>query len=355
MDDRSIRVSGGSGLFYFTVLCSYANFRTSYLNLDGIHYTIRPGEWICRTADLSDWFRARFQHQALAIMEKLQNSHLITYTRLGGGRIIKFKITDWHRHNTVLDYNAPCQKDAGFFFMPIQTAAELISAGRCSEADIILDLWMNTVYNDLQVQGSDVGPVVYFRNGTGMPLIGYSELAARWGLSKSTVGRVLKKFTEQDYLSTLSFAGRHGSIIYLNSYLSTMFQISDVMIDKDEIAMALNLKISFTGLERDIPLSDKQFIVSKELTCVPKSHMRAIISKVAEILVAQGVRCCECHKSIYKLSPLSGCRESYLDLPITGDFDNPLRFTLILSCGDKDAYLFELNLQSIENQALREE
>ena len=26
MNDRSIRVSGGSGLFYFTVLCSYANF-----------------------------------------------------------------------------------------------------------------------------------------------------------------------------------------------------------------------------------------------------------------------------------------------------------------------------------------
>ena len=29
MADRSIRASGGSGLFYFTVLCSYANFRTS--------------------------------------------------------------------------------------------------------------------------------------------------------------------------------------------------------------------------------------------------------------------------------------------------------------------------------------
>ena len=27
--DRSIRVSGCSGLFYFVVLCAYANFRTS--------------------------------------------------------------------------------------------------------------------------------------------------------------------------------------------------------------------------------------------------------------------------------------------------------------------------------------
>ena len=36
--DRSIRTNGGSGLFYFTVLCSYANFRTSYRRLDGITY-----------------------------------------------------------------------------------------------------------------------------------------------------------------------------------------------------------------------------------------------------------------------------------------------------------------------------
>ena len=30
ISDRSIRTNGGSGLFYYTVLCSYANFRTSY-------------------------------------------------------------------------------------------------------------------------------------------------------------------------------------------------------------------------------------------------------------------------------------------------------------------------------------
>ena len=47
--------------------------------------------------------------------------------------------------------------------------------------DIILDLWVSAVYNDNQVQGSDLGPVVYFRNGTGNPLVAYTELAVRWG------------------------------------------------------------------------------------------------------------------------------------------------------------------------------
>ena len=57
MEDRSIRVSGGSGLFYFTVLCSYANFRTSYRRIDGISYTVYPGEWVCTLKELSQWFR----------------------------------------------------------------------------------------------------------------------------------------------------------------------------------------------------------------------------------------------------------------------------------------------------------
>ena len=65
MNDRSFRLNGGSGLFYFTVLCSYANFRTSYRRIDGISYTVYPGEWICTVKELSEWFRTRFQCQAL--------------------------------------------------------------------------------------------------------------------------------------------------------------------------------------------------------------------------------------------------------------------------------------------------
>ena len=165
MEDRSIRVSGGSGLFYFTVLCSYANFRTSYRRIDGISYTVYPGEWVCTLKELSQWFRTRFQCQALAVLERLQKQHLISFQTLGRGNVVRYKICDWARHNTVLEYNAPCQKDTGFFFLPVSVATDLISSDRCSEMDIVLDLWISAIYNDNQVQGSDLGPVVYFRNG----------------------------------------------------------------------------------------------------------------------------------------------------------------------------------------------
>lgn len=94
MADRSIRTGGGSGLFYYTVLCNYANFRTSYLRIDGIGYTVYPGEWICTVKELSTWFRTRFQCQAVSILDELQKRHLISYLFLDRGKVVKYKIRD---------------------------------------------------------------------------------------------------------------------------------------------------------------------------------------------------------------------------------------------------------------------
>ena len=77
-----------------------------------------------------------------------------------------------------------------------------------------------------------------------------SELALRWGVSKPTVSRLLNKLTELGYISLLNFSGRSGSVIYLKNYLSVMFQISDVPIDKEEVAMRLNVKIVLSAFPR---------------------------------------------------------------------------------------------------------
>lgn len=357
IEDRSIRVSGGSGLFYFTVLCSYANFRTSYRRLDGIGYTVYPGEWVCRISEMTEWFRVRFHYQAIAILDRLQSQNLITYTILGRGKIIKFKIKDWRHHNTVLDYSAPCQKDTGFFFMPLSIATELVSAGKCSEMDCLMDLWLNTIYNDEQVKGSEIGPVVYMRNGTGNPLLGYSELAERWGISKATVGRFLKRMENTGYLSLMSFPGTHGSVIYLQSYLSMMFQISDVMIDKEEVAMVLNIKINLSENENETAISDEseaQASVSKECDCVSKPWMNLIMAKVLEVLAAQGFSCFGCSKSTYKLYPLSDdCREAIIHSPSTEQsrLSTIGRYVMVFYCGTgKEIFHFELTLTPFMGQ-----
>lgn len=357
IEDRSIRVSGGSGLFYFTVLCSYANFRTSYRRLDGISYTVYPGEWVCHISEMTEWFRVRFHYQAISILDKLQNQNLITYTVLGRGKVIKFKIRDWRHHNTVLDYNAPCQKDTGFFFMPLSIATELVSSGKCSEMDCLLDLWLNTIYNDEQVKGSEVGPVVYMRNGTGNPLLGYAELSERWGISKATAGRFLKRMEHAGYLSLISFPGTHGSVIYLQSYLSTMFQISDVMIDKEEVAMLLNIKITLPESENKTAVLEESTVqssVSEECCGVSKPWMDLILAKVLEVLAAQGFACFGCPKSTYKLYPLSAdCGEAIIHSQSSEHSTSSTagRYVLMVSCGaGKDIFRFELTLTSLMGQ-----
>ena len=112
LNEASRRAGAGLSLIhiYYTVLCSFANFRTSYRRIDGISYTVYPGEWVCTLKELSQWFRTRFQCQALSILGELQQRHLIDFSSLGRGNVIRYKIRNWARHNTVLEYNAPCQK-----------------------------------------------------------------------------------------------------------------------------------------------------------------------------------------------------------------------------------------------------
>lgn len=343
--DRSIRTNNGSsGLFYFTVLCSYANFRTSYHRLDGINYTIYPGEWICSLSEMAQWFRCRTKGRVLDILFMLQEAHLIHYTVLGRGRLVKYRIVDWHRHNTVLDYNCPCQKDVGFFFLPVSTAAELVSFGKCSDIDILLDLWISAVYDDQRVQGSFLGPVAYFRDGSGCPLVSYADLAQRWGISKATVGRILKKLAKQGHISTLTFPGRHGTAIYLQNYLSTMFQISDVMVDKEEVALSLNIKLAPQESGADA-VGQPVNIVSEEPVIVSEPAEEQIAQRVLQILVLQGISCGVCHHCSYKLYPLLGDGEGMLE----GGSTAQRRFRMEVLChSGRPIYVFELSTRAVD-------
>ena len=124
--DKSIRTNGSSFLFFYLILCSYANYRTSYRRIEGITYTVGPGEWICPLKDLQSWFRVKFQHQIITILNVFEEQNYISYTVMGKEKIVKFKILDWPADNTVLEYNFPCKKDVGFFFFPIEKVHQLI-------------------------------------------------------------------------------------------------------------------------------------------------------------------------------------------------------------------------------------
>ena len=138
-------------------------------------------------------------------------------------------------------------------------------------------------------------------------------------------------------------------MIYLHSYLSTMFQISDVLVDKEEVAMVLKINITLpdeTNSQADCTVTEHEVCVSEELSSVSKSNMETIITKMAQVLDAQGISCFRCPKSVYKLYPLSdACREEY----ISHIQKEAVRFGMTVSCGeDKPVYTFELTLSPTE-------
>ena len=350
--DQKLRTNGSSGLFYYIALCSYANFRTSYRHLNGVRHTIYPGEWLCSAKELASILRAGSQKQALDILQDLQDKHLIKYILLQSGKTIKFTILNWCKTNTILDYNCPCQKDSGFFFISIATATDLVSSGKCSQMDVLLDLWISAIYNDTQVQGSDLGPVVYMRNGTGSPLLNYSELSDRWGISRATVCRFLRHMEENDYIKIINFSGNKGSVIYLQNYLSTMFQISDVLIDKEEVAMILNVKIALENKDdttTKVSMVEQEVSVPNEVIGVSKTDIQIILQKMANLLEGQGIFCFRCPKVKYKLFNLSeDCMGIYGTLDPLGKSPE-IQFGVSLLCGDYPVQTFELTLTPVEH------
>lgn len=142
MKDKNIRVGGTSRLYHFTVLSCFANFRTSYKRIDGISYTIYPGEWLCRVSELTEWFRTRFQHQALAILRELQDRHLITYTLLGRGNIKFATYAEKVVTNGLRTYcRLMCGKQKHHISLPVQSESEEdgLSMEQLSSADDTLD------------------------------------------------------------------------------------------------------------------------------------------------------------------------------------------------------------------------
>ena len=359
-EDTNIRLNGDSYLFYFMVLCSLANFRTSCMRVDGISYTIAPGEWMIASHDMMKLFRKKTMKSTVEVFDRLSAKNLISYIISHKGHYIKFSINNWSKFNTVVEANAPCTKDDGFFFFPYRLVSEFIVSGKGSEMDIILDLWLNTIYNDSCIPGSDVGPVVYIRNGSRSPLIGYDELGKRWGISKSTAGRIMRKLEESGYIKMVAFQGKYGTAIYLCNYLSTMFQISDIKIDKEEVAMALSIRVNIPEEEEimeetevmeaekamalacqngENEVSEAQICVSNHFCCVPKSHLVKMIQKAAKALYLQGIACCTCAHARYLLSPLSqDCKSKTVNAE------------LLIHCPESEIYYrFALTIEPVDD------
>lgn len=112
---KSIRTTGA--LFFLLsgimLLCKLPHI----LPPDGTHYLYH---W-SRRVDLhshrsSGMVSLPFPTSSVVHPSIFEEQNYITYSLLGKNRLVKFKISDWPKDNTVLEYNYPCKKIQGFSF-----------------------------------------------------------------------------------------------------------------------------------------------------------------------------------------------------------------------------------------------
>ena len=336
VENSAVRKQGQALLFRYVVLFSLANFRPSLRTVNGVRHAVQPGEWVVTYHELCERLHLRTHRQVRAVLRQLADLHLIEVWEGFQGKLVRFKICCWQRTNTTLSYSAPCPKDTGFFFFPVVQIPDLIDAGRCSEADMLLDLWMNTVYQDAGVPGSALGPVVCYRADGALPLVSCAVLAKRWGVSKATVHRVLKKFEQLSLVAVHRYPGKRGSVIVMQGYLSTMFSVEDTCPTRQALAAEIARPAQ---KDTECPVDSAAVGTGESTTfhwpadAVSKPDNRLILENLRNALYASGFRCSACPHALYRLSNLSGCRDAVTayDLAIVCGTGGPsYRFSLKL-------------------------
>ena len=287
--------------------------------------------------ELCERLYLRTHRQVRAVLRQLTDLHLI---EVWGGlprQTCPFQnllLAENQHHAFLL---SPCPKDTGFFFFPVVQIPDLIDAGRCSEADMLLDLWMNTVYQDARVPGSALGPVVCYRADGALPLVSCAVLAKRWGVSKATVHRVLKKFEQLSLVAVHRYPGKRGSVIVMQGYLSTMFSVEDTCPTRQALAAEIARPAQ---KDTECPVESAAVGTGESTTfhwpadAVSKPDIRLILENLRNALYASGFRCSACPHALYRLSNLSGCQEGV----------HPYDLDLVCG-GGGPAYHFSLKLE----------
>ena len=123
-----------------------------------------------------------------------------------------------------------------------------------------------------------------------------------------------------------------------------------MLVDKDELAMALNIELKIPEERAETEEQTENIRVSNYLNSVSKTAICAVIEKVGKILSLQGFPCYLCPKTEYMLLPLSECKETSI-LPVKYTDTGKLRFLLVMNCSGKEIFRFDISMKRSEENA----
>ena len=298
MEDRSIRKDNGSGLSYLLTLCSYASSQKQDLVIDGEKHKIGCGEWICSTSEIMSWLNLENRSQLDNILTRLRADELIAFSFFNRDKHIKFSIRFWSQCNTANECAGACGKDRDFFFVPTSIMEICFLNTSYSEADILLDIWMNAIHNDNRIPELGSDPIVSMEKSSRAIFFSDTELVWHWKISELKIMKALEKFEKLGHIALHYLPESSGFAICLKGYMATTFQISDLMLDKAESPMSLSVKIELP--DNIVPKISLCLVRPEHRSFVSyKRYVEAITLKAVTVLSAMGVKCCDCQRALY--------------------------------------------------------
>ena len=148
---------------------------------------------------------------------------------------------------------------------------------------------------------------------------------------------------EGDQVSAYINAGVSGRVKIL--YAQKDMEVADVMVDKEEIAMSLCIKLKSHEVVEEIDADS----VSKSANSVSKLDVEILLTKIISFINAQGFSCSDCGRMEYMLLELSDCKEG-IKSKIKSIAEDK-KYRLIVTCGGKRAlFEFEIRLKKCKGE-----
>lgn len=222
MEDRSIRMSGGSGLFCFAVLYSFASPCHDLIQIERGAYHVSSGEHVCSSDEMMSWFRIKKSGELLEILNSLCDAGLIDYKSKNHGGHYWYRILLWPDKNSIYEHRLTCEEESEFLFIPKSILRRSFYYKTFSEADIILDLLMNSKPNLGFEQFAQFKAAGYGNYGDSLAMTNYDSLSMIWDMPKDQVKAALQKLEQLGYISIIQPAiSSSGVVICLNVSTTT--------------------------------------------------------------------------------------------------------------------------------------
>ena len=171
-------------------------------------------------------FNVKSEKEVFSQLDKLKRAKLINY-RIKDNEIIVFLLEgnvdvnkSYTRKEIVAQY-AAIKTHSGYFFVNDINIEELRNNSKFySEADAMVDLWLNTIYNDYNIPISE-NPVIYLDTNRKVNdeniNVTTNQLSKRWGCSYGRVNKLLKKMVDNDLIDIFVLPNV-GTIIFNKAY-----------------------------------------------------------------------------------------------------------------------------------------